>query len=927
MLVATVLAAPPPRPAEAAPPDPGATGRAASARRTATAVDQPATQARGTAALSPVGTDDGAARALAQAAFDGGYADASFVRVPPLGGTHAVVSALGAYPPSGSSAALLTTGDATLADDPDDYHSSGRDSGGGVYRGDHTYDVTVLRVVFDVPSGNNCLNLRFRFYSEEYPEFATGTYNDAFLAELDSSTWDTAGTTINAPNNFVRSRSGGPIGSAAAGQLGMNRSNATGTTYDAATPTLEATTPVTPGRHSVFLSVFDQYDAVYDSAVAIDRVSSSQRQDCPVGIGSRDRPIIFVPGILGSQLDDGNGKEQWPAVSKLLTSRSDDHLDRIKLKADGITDECNCNIHPTKVIEKILVKDIYKNGLKYLQDAGYVLDKDGRPSAGETLFPHPVDWRLSAAQNAGGLLTHIEAVLQATGADKVNIIAHSQGGLVTIAMLSLNASVGKVNRVATLGTPFLGAAKALGVLRYQKPCMIPAAFFCLVNEAKLQEVGTNMPGMLNLLPSQLYWGQVGVPLVTKRPFRDESGNEYTVEHKLTFGEVRDKLSGFNLPLIDQSTAWHNANDVFTPRDPNLAMVRIVGSGNATIHQIAEVHRRGCLPPEMGGGCTETDNVEFSEPKTGDGTVPEGSARGSGDTRFYRVINVNPRDHGDVSHVALPGNKKVLAMALDIVRVDGPLSTSAGPGAGIAEATGAAMPPGVSEEPAALAGTELTTWGPIGGLLTDADGRRTGLTELTERRPVTDIPGSSFDDSGTYSRSFLIEGGAAGRWTATATGEVGFRLRAFTDGAAATAVAYPPVAVRQGAVLTLAQVSAPLPATAPALGIDDDGDGDVDRTVAPRPPVAGAAAGDDTPPTTSSAVALAAGRARITVTAADETGGSGVDRIEWLQTSPGDNRFRPYTGVLDVPAGGTVYIRAVDRAGNADPSYYGINLGG
>ena len=66
--------------------------------------------------------------------------------------------------------------------------------------------------------GNRSGGLRFRFYTEEYPEFATGSqpagraYNDAFLAELDTSNWDTSGTTINAPNNFALCRNGGPIG-------------------------------------------------------------------------------------------------------------------------------------------------------------------------------------------------------------------------------------------------------------------------------------------------------------------------------------------------------------------------------------------------------------------------------------------------------------------------------------------------------------------------------------------------------------------------------------------------------------------------------------------------------------------------------------------------------------------------------------------
>ncbi|MEU4219439.1 hypothetical protein [Actinoplanes sp. NPDC026623] len=103
-------------------------------------------------------------------------------------------------------------------------------------------------------------------------------------------------------------------------------------------------------------------------------------------------------------------------------------------------------------------------------------------------------------------------------------------------------------------------------------------------------------------------------------------------------------------------------------------------------------------------------------------------------------------------------------------------------------------------------------------------------------------------------------------------------------------------------------------------------------MAARPAETGAAAADDTPPTTTAAAAEryvgpgGVNRARITVTAADEAGGSGVDRIEWLQPSDADVRFRPYTGALDLPATGTLYVRTVDREGNADPAYYGVDLG-
>lgn len=144
-------------------------------------------------------------------------------------------------------------------------------------RGNTDYDVTILRLDLAVPSTANCLSLDFRFLSEEYPEWVGSRFNDAFLAEvmvaeLDRSTWTTSGSSISAPDNFAFDPEGNPISINATGVTSMTRDEAAGTTYDGATPLLEATTPVTPGQHRLFLSIFDQGDRVLDSAVLLDNL-------------------------------------------------------------------------------------------------------------------------------------------------------------------------------------------------------------------------------------------------------------------------------------------------------------------------------------------------------------------------------------------------------------------------------------------------------------------------------------------------------------------------------------------------------------------------------------------------------------------------------------------------------------------------------
>ena len=203
-------------------------------------------------------------------------AGASFVAIPPQGNPNMVArSPLAGFPRHGETFALLTSGDAELADDPNTAPNSGVDDGGPNVRGNTDRDVTILKVDLDVPAGFNCASVNFRFGSDEYPEFKGTQFNDAFIAELDTSTWTTSGSVITAANNFAFDPANNPITINAAGFTSMTEANAAGTTYDGATPLLSASQSITPGVHSLYFSIFDQGDGIYDSAVLLDRLRLS----------------------------------------------------------------------------------------------------------------------------------------------------------------------------------------------------------------------------------------------------------------------------------------------------------------------------------------------------------------------------------------------------------------------------------------------------------------------------------------------------------------------------------------------------------------------------------------------------------------------------------------------------------------------------
>lgn len=211
---------------------------------------------------------------------------AFFSVVPPRGNPAAVSdSRLARFPRHGDEFAILTSGNALLADDRNRRRDSGAANLGPLIRG--TRDVVIMRIDLRVPRNANCLTFRFRFLTEEFPEFVNDIFNDAFIAEIEDSNWDASGPvdpTITAPRNFAVDSAGRPIRVNSVGDTSLSRRQARGTTYDGATRILRASTPITSGGRTLYLSIFDQGDRQYDSAVFVDRLQLTRNSSCRSGV-------------------------------------------------------------------------------------------------------------------------------------------------------------------------------------------------------------------------------------------------------------------------------------------------------------------------------------------------------------------------------------------------------------------------------------------------------------------------------------------------------------------------------------------------------------------------------------------------------------------------------------------------------------------
>jgi outer membrane protein OmpA-like peptidoglycan-associated protein len=190
------------------------------------------------------------------------------------------------FPTNGSDYLILSSGYTSQIPGSDQDILNANLTAGGTRGG--AGDVVALRINLDVPAGRNCLTLTFRYLSEEWPVFVGQGYNDGFLAELDpASPWTMSDHQVTAPANFAFMPGGGSV---SINTAAMSAEAAHGTVLNGGTELLEAATPITPGTHSLVLSVWDDGDLSYDSAAFVDdiRVFTTVPGGCAPGAAEAD---------------------------------------------------------------------------------------------------------------------------------------------------------------------------------------------------------------------------------------------------------------------------------------------------------------------------------------------------------------------------------------------------------------------------------------------------------------------------------------------------------------------------------------------------------------------------------------------------------------------------------------------------------------
>lgn len=307
-------------------------------------------------------------------------------------------------------------------------------------------------------------------------------------------------------------------------------------------------------------------------------------EDTPSAARDSRRPVIFLPGLMGSQLWRGS-ERVWPNVKLLLKDpEALSMLTAPDLEPRGIVNEI--------VIVPNLVKMEQYNRLGdfMVEELGYERGKD--------FFEFAYDWRQDVRQSARRLGEMIE---QLDLRRPVTLIGHSLGTLVSRYYVEKLGGSRLVERVILMGGPHAGAPKAATSLLFS-PRLLP---FGLMGE-RLRQVMASFPSSYQILPMYLcttdqhgqqiniledtsWLSSDGLPhLQAAAEFRRELGQRSSIPAVSIFGYGLKTVTGIRVERLP-SGGWKKIDFTMEPSGDSTVPERSAILEGSEIHPVQQYH--------------------------------------------------------------------------------------------------------------------------------------------------------------------------------------------------------------------------------------------------------------------------------------------------------------------------------------------------
>jgi murein DD-endopeptidase MepM/ murein hydrolase activator NlpD/pimeloyl-ACP methyl ester carboxylesterase len=636
-------------------------------------------------------------------------------------------------------------------------------------------------------------------------------------------------------------------------------------------------------------------------------------------------PVILIPGIMGSRLAkrEPNGlRDLW--LGGALGDLNGNHVEL----ANNVEDPTNyrdISLRPVIATElvrnlsagsvSIPTSDVYDRLITYLTNGlGYtpydVTDPDQRTikgcdktQVGADLFIFPYDWRNSNWTSARDLYEFVQCIKSIRSPNqpnfKVDIIAHSMGGLVARRYILNNPGTHYVDRMVTLGTPWLGAPKVINVMETGDYDW--KSINLIIANPILKAIAPYIKGAQELIPSKAYTDDLATIDYGKFPlgedgwdFNKNSRSEFRYDFNTLKAEMNRRYPPNNPGNTTDIFHSQAGQDDWRADNSGVSYYQFVGYGKNTIGSL--IAKKDWLGQEY-LDIKETD---------GDGTVPLASATRVGRQDYRGPIRLEK---------GFPLTHKDLASDPSIFPFIGCVINNQDPSNCI---NNKSLTLGIKENPSFATGVKenenlvgepnylLKVIGSSSVLISDSFGNTTNPLSTSAdagvRTVETNVTGNNF-----ISATFPLDQNY----------QVVLRSPASTlsilltksDGQTMTqAIRYVDVTLPPN-VLALLEIT---PQGVTILKYDSDGNGTFDTTVNPTITVTGTPAQDIEPPVVTVNETVQNGTSQIVLVATDA--GTGVQRIMY---SVDGKSYQPYTVPLTLNPSQTpiIYAFADDNVAN------------
>jgi len=323
-------------------------------------------------------------------------------------------------------------------------------------------------------------------------------------------------------------------------------------------------------------------------------------------------PVIIIPGVLGTEINrptESGSEKLWLDLAHNLTDIGDEFMDALQFNTDLTPSDTSLTIGD--VIGKATIDLGFGEVTFYNYTFGLIEEfKSQGYIEGTDLFLFPYDWRYGVSEdNVNKLKQKIADILTQTGIEKIDVIAHSMGGLLVKKYVVENPEGNNIEKAIFVGVPNTGAPKAIKAL-------IQGDGNLLTADSEMKKISQNIPAAYDLLPSEQYYNNKGsyVEIIDHNLF-SSSSRDLSFEDMNTFLTEEYQL---NAQAIIDAHKLHTADfDNYDLRTAGVDLYAIDGCKTGTIGKVVEVHNHGFL----------NDYTSYNAPEEvpGDGTVPLESA--------------------------------------------------------------------------------------------------------------------------------------------------------------------------------------------------------------------------------------------------------------------------------------------------------------